>query len=74
MYYYHSHQLRNFTISFILNVAGDLPDLQALPQPCSIKNETDSDNTEPDDDDDDDDDNNNNNNNNNNNENNFNTN
>ena len=29
MYYHHSHQLRNFTISFILNVAGDLPDLQA---------------------------------------------
>ena len=22
MYYHHSHQLRNFTISFILNVAG----------------------------------------------------
>ena len=72
MYYHHSHQLRNFTISFLLNVAGDLPDLQALPQPCSIKNETDSDNTEPDDDDDDDDDDNNNNNNNN--ENSFNTN
>ena len=69
MYYHHSHQLRNFTISFLLNVAGYLPDLQALPQPCSIKNETDSDNTEPDDDDDDDDDNNNNNN-----ENSFNTN
>ena len=34
------------TISFILNVAGDLPDLQAPPQPCSIKNKTDSDNTE----------------------------
>ena len=28
------------TISFILNVAGDLPDLQATPQPCSIKNKT----------------------------------
>ena len=49
MYYHHSHQLRNFTISVILNVAGDLPDLQALPQTCSIKNETDSDNIEPDD-------------------------
>ena len=60
MYYHHSHQLRNFTISFILNVARDLPDPQAPPQPCSIKNETDSDNIEPDD-------------NNNNNKNNFNT-
>ena len=49
MYYYHSHQLRNFTISFILNGAGDLPDLQAPPHSCSIKNETDSDNIEPDD-------------------------
>ena len=49
MYYHHSHQLRSFTISFILNVAGDLPDLQAPPQPCSIKNDTDSDNIEPDD-------------------------
>ena len=29
MYYHHSRQLRNFPISFILNVAGDLPDLQA---------------------------------------------
>ena len=41
--------LTNFvtaTISFVLNVAGDLPDLQAPPQPCSIKNKTDSDNTE----------------------------
>ena len=37
------------TISFILNVAGDLPDFQAPPQPCSIKNKTDSDNIEPDD-------------------------
>ena len=37
MYYHHSHELRNFPISFILNVAGDLPDLQAPPQPCSIK-------------------------------------
>ena len=25
------------TISFVLNVAGDLPQLQAPPQPCSIK-------------------------------------
>ena len=49
MYYHHSDQLRNFTISFFLNGAGDLPDLQAPPQPCSIKNETDSDNIEPDD-------------------------
>ena len=49
MYYHHPHQLRSFTISFILNVAGDLPDLQAPPQPCSIKNDTDSDNIEPDD-------------------------
>ena len=59
------------TISFVLNVAGDLPDLQAPPQPCSIKNKADSDNIELDDDDDndddDDDDNNNKNNNNNNN-------
>ena len=43
MYYHHSHQLRNFTISFILNVARDLTDLQTPPQACSIKNETDSD-------------------------------
>ena len=48
------------TVSFVLNVAGDLPDLQAPPQPCSIKNKTDSDNTELDNND-----NNNNNNNNN---------
>ena len=47
------------TISFVLNIAGDLPDLQAPPQPCSIKNKTDSDNIELDDDDDDDDNNNN---------------
>ena len=67
MYYHHSHQLRNYTISFILNVAGDLPELQAPPQLCSIK---DSDNIEADGDDDDD--NNNNNNNNNNNSNNYN--
>ena len=33
------------TISFVSNVAGELPDLQAPPQPCSIKNQTDSDNT-----------------------------
>ena len=33
------------TISFVSNVAGDLPDLRAPPQPCSIKNKTDSDNT-----------------------------
>ena len=37
------------TISFVLNVAGDLPDLQAPPQPCSIKSKTDSDNIELDD-------------------------
>ena len=53
------------TISFVLNVAGDLQDLQASPQPYSIKNKTDSDNIELD---------NNNNNNNNNNDNNNNTN
>ena len=69
MYYHHSHQLHDCTISFIFNVAGDLPDLQAPPQPCSIKNKTDSDNIEPNDNND----NNNNNNNNNNNKNNFNT-
>ena len=51
------------TISFVLNVNGDLPDLQVPPQPCSIKNKTDSDNREL---------NNNDNNNNNNNKNNFN--
>ena len=28
------------------NIAGELPDLQALPQPCSIKNNADSDNME----------------------------
>ena len=32
------------TIFSVLNVAGDFPDLQAPPQPCSIKNKTDSDN------------------------------
>ena len=47
-------------------IAGDLPDLQAPPQPCSIKNKTDSDNTGLDNND------NNNNNNNNNNKDNFN--
>ena len=52
------------TISFVLNVARDLPQLQAPPQPCSIKNKTDSDNIELE---------RNNNNNNNNNKNNFNT-
>ena len=50
------------TISFALNVAGDLLGLQAPPQPCSIKNKTDSDNIGLGDDDDDDDNNNNNNN------------
>ena len=34
------------TISFVLNVARDLLDLQAPSQPCSIKNKTDSDNIE----------------------------
>ena len=34
------------TISSVLNVAGDLPDLQGPPQSCSIKNKTDSDNIE----------------------------
>ena len=33
------------TISFVLNVVGNFPDIQAPPQPCSIKNKTDSDNT-----------------------------
>ena len=33
------------TISFVPNVAGDLSDLQVPPQPCSIKDKTDSDNT-----------------------------
>ena len=37
------------TISFVLNVAGDLPDLQAPPQPCSIKKKTDTDNIDLDD-------------------------
>ena len=48
------------TIFFVLNVAGDSPDLQTPAQPCSIKNKTDSDNIELDNNDD----NNNNNNNN----------
>ena len=52
------------TISFVLNVAIDLPDLQVLPRPCSIKNKTDSDNIELDNNDDDNNNNNNNNNNN----------
>ena len=38
------------TISSVLNVTGDLPDPQAPPQPCSIKNKTDSDSTELDND------------------------
>ena len=58
------------TISFVSNVAGDLPDLQAPPQPCSIKNKTDSDNTGLDNNDNNNNDNNNNNNNDNNNDNN----
>ena len=58
MCYHHSHPLREGTISFILNLSRDLADLQTPPQPCFIKNKTDSDNIEID--------NNNNNNNNNN--------
>ena len=34
------------TISFVLNVTGDLPGLQAPPQPCFIKNKTDTDSIE----------------------------
>ena len=34
------------TISFGLNVARDLPDIQAPPQPSSIKNKTNNDNIE----------------------------
>ena len=34
------------TISFLLNVVGDFPDLHAPPQLYSIKNKTDSDNME----------------------------
>ena len=49
------------TISFVLNVTGDLLDLQTLPQPCNIKNKADCDSMELDDND------------NNNNKNNFNT-
>ena len=37
------------TISFVLHVTGDLPDLQAPPQPCSIKKNTDTDNIDLDD-------------------------
>ena len=55
----------NATISFVLIVPEDLPDLQAPPQPSSIKNKTDINNTGPEKND-------NNNNNNNNNKNNFN--
>ena len=38
------------TIFFALNVARDLPDLLAPPEPCSIKNKTDSENIELDND------------------------
>ena len=62
------------TISFVLNVAGDLPDLQASPQPCSIKNKTDNDNIELDNNDDNNNNSNNNNDSNNNNSNNNNNN
>ena len=65
MYHHHIIIFINFviaTIYFVLNVAGDLPDLQASLQPCSIKNNN-IDNVELD----------NNNNNNNNNKNNFST-
>ena len=61
------------TICFILNVPRDLPDLQALPQPYSIKNKTDSGNIEPDNNNNNNNNNNHNNNINNNNKNNFNT-
>ena len=67
IYKYSIINLINFvtaTLSFVLNVAGDLPDLQAPAQPCSIKKKTDSDNIELDNNNDDDDNNNNNNNNN----------
>ena len=41
MYYHHPHQVFVIaTISFVLKVAGDLPDLQAPPQLCSINNKT----------------------------------
>ena len=36
----------NATVYFILNVTGDLPDLQAPPHPSFIKNKKDSDNIE----------------------------
>ena len=70
IYKYSIINLINFvtaTLSFVLNVAGDLPDLQAPAQPCSINKKTDSDNIELDNNNDDDDNNNNNNNKNNNN-------
>ena len=57
MCYRHSHQLRD-----LLNVAGDSPDLQVPLQPCSIKNKTDTDNTELDNNDNNNDNNNSNNN------------
>ena len=46
MYYHLINDIMSAIISFILNLAGYLPDLQALPQPCSIKNKTDGDNIE----------------------------
>ena len=46
MYYHLINDIMSAIISFILNLAGDLPDLQGLPQPCSIKNKTDGDNIE----------------------------
>ena len=36
----------NATVYFVLNVTGDLPDLQAPPHPSFIKNKIDSDNIE----------------------------
>ena len=38
----------NATVYFVLNVTGDLPDLQAQPHPSFIKNRIDSDNIETD--------------------------
>ena len=38
----------NATVYFVLNVTGDLPDLQAPPHPSFIKNRIDSDNIETD--------------------------
>ena len=38
----------NTTVYFVLNVTGDLPDLQAPPHPSFIKNRIDSDNIETD--------------------------